>query len=266
MTRVGMMGLGNMGESIVRGLLHAGLSKNDIVGYEVKEERARAIRQAYGIEVAASAEELANRSDCIILAVKPQDAKTAIHAIGPFIGESKIILSIMAGVTTSNITSMLEKQAKVIRVMPNICIAVAEGALGITSNYAVSQDELKSVEALLSPLGSVVQVSEEYMDAITALSGSGPAFVLSFLEGMIDGGVKMGLPRDKSSVLAIQTIKGTIRMLQQEKIHPALMKEMITSPGGTTIAGLVVLEEKGFGATVVRALEAAQARAKELSK
>jgi len=160
---------------------------------------------------------------------------------------------------------MLEKPAKVVRVMPNIGVAVGEGALGVTANYLLAPDELESVAALLAPLGRIVEVNEEQMDAVTALGGSGPAFFLSFLEAMIDGGVKMGLPRDKAYALAVQTIKGTVALLEKEHSHPVLMKERVTSPGGTTIAGLIVLEEKGFKGIVVRALEAARTRAGELS-
>jgi pyrroline-5-carboxylate reductase len=161
---------------------------------------------------------------------------------------------------------MLEKPAKVVRVMPNIGVAVGEGALGMTANYLLSEDEREAVASLLAPLGSIVEVNEEQMDAVTALGGSGPAFFLSFFEGMIDGGVKMGLPRDKAYALAFQTIRGTLVMLEKERLHPALMKDMVTSPGGTTIAGLVILDEKGFKGTVVRALEGAQNRSRELSR
>lgn len=266
MTRVGIVGLGNMGESIARALLGAGIGKAEIVSLEVRPAKARAVAKTYGIEVVESSEDLVRRSDFIIVAVKPQDAKTAISALAPSMDESKIIISIMAGITTSSIISMLGRPAKVVRIMPNICIAVGEGALGIAPNYLLSGGELEAVGNLLKPLGRIVELGEEQMDAVTALGGSGPAFVLSFLEAMIDGGVKMGLARDKARGLAVQTIKGTIAMLEADNLHPALMKEMITSPGGTTIAGLVILDERGFKGNVVRALEAAQARSKELSK
>ena len=200
------------------------------------------------------------------MAVKPQDAKAAITALAPSVSESNIVISIMAGVTASTIFALLAKPAKVVRVMPNICIAIGEGALAMAPNDLLTREDMEAVGTLLKPLGRVVEVSEEQMDAVTALSGSGPAFVLSFLEALIDGGVKMGLARDKAYNLALQTMKGTIAMLDKEKLHPALMKESITSPGGTTIAGLVLLDEKGFKGNVVRALEAAQDRAKELSR
>ncbi|OPY67664.1 MAG: Pyrroline-5-carboxylate reductase [Syntrophorhabdaceae bacterium PtaU1.Bin034] len=266
MKRVGIMGLGNMGEAILRALVGAGLDKGGILSFEIKPARIKAIKESYGVEIVKDAKELVARTDYLVVAVKPQDAKAALAAIGPSMTDSKILISIMAGTTTSTIISMIEKPAKVVRIMPNICISIGEGALGIAANYLLSKDELDSVEAFLKPLGRIVEVTEEQMDAVTALVGSGPAFFLSFLEAMIDGGVRMGLPRDKARDLAIQTIKGTILMLDKEKMHPALMKEMITSPGGTTIAGLVVLDERGVKGNVVRALEAAQNRSRELSK
>jgi pyrroline-5-carboxylate reductase len=149
--------------------------------------------------------------------------------------------------------------------MPNICVKVAEGALGMSSNDLVSGGELDETKKMLSPLGRIVEVREDLKDAVTALSGSGPAFLLAFLEAMIDGGVNVGLPRDKASILAVQTIKGTIATLEAEKLHPTVMKEMVTSPGGTTIAGLTHLEERGFKGNLIKAIEQARNRAKELS-
>jgi pyrroline-5-carboxylate reductase len=266
MKRVGIVGLGNMGESIVRAFLNSGLDKDEILYFEAKSERSRVISQSYAIEAARDPGDLAARCRCVILAVKPQDAKAAITAMAPSVSDSNIVVSIMAGVKSSSISVLLEKPAKVVRVMPNICIAIGEGALGIAPGNLLSKEELEEVYALMRPLGRMVEVGEEQMDGVTALAGSGPAFVLSFLEALTDGGVRMGLARDKAFGLALQTMKGTIDMLDKEKLHPALMKESITSPGGTTIAGLVILDEKGFKGNVVRALEAAQDRARELSR
>jgi pyrroline-5-carboxylate reductase len=266
MKTVGIIGLGNMGEAIARSLSRAKPADDRILGFDVKEARCAAVRTSCGVEVVKDHQQLAAASDYLILAVKPQDAKPVVQGIAPFIRESAIIISIMAGMTTSTITALLEKPARVVRVMPNICVAVGEGALGVAGNYLLSEDDVTSIGALLRPLGLVVDVTEEQMDAVTALGGSGPAFFLSFIEAMIDGGVRMGLGRDKAQALSLQVVKGTVKMLEERNLHPSLMKEMITSPGGTTIAGLVVLDEKGFGANVVRALEAAQARSKELSK
>jgi pyrroline-5-carboxylate reductase len=264
--KIGIIGLGNMGEAVVRALLGSATPRADILAYEIKSIRSKVIQERYDISVAAGVEDLVSHSGYVIMAVKPQDAKQVLSAVGSMFEESKILISIMAGITIANLTSMLGKAGKIVRVMPNICISVAEGALGVTWNSLVSSDEMESTKELLLPLGRVIDVTEDQMDAVTALSGSGPAFVLSFLEALIDGGVKMGLPRDKARNLAVQTMKGTIDMLDREDLHPALMKESITSPGGTTIAGLTILEEKGLKGVLIRCLEAAQARSRELSK
>ena len=266
MRKVGIIGLGNMGESIVRALLDTGVDKDEILFFELKAARAQAMAQAYAVGAVQDPGDLPAQCRFVILAVKPQDARIAISAMAPSVSDSNIIISIMAGVTTSTIMSHLGRPARVVRVMPNICVTIGEGALGMAPGELLSPDELADVRALLGPLGRTVEVTEEQMDAVTALAGSGPAFVLAFLEAMVDGGVRMGLARDKAHSLAVQTMKGTIMMLDKEKLHPSLMKEAITSPGGTTIAGLVLLDEKGFKGRVVRALEAAQSRAKELSK
>jgi pyrroline-5-carboxylate reductase len=266
MKRVGIIGVGNMGESIVRALISSGTDKSEILYYEAKPARSRTINESYAIEAAGSSGDVAAKCRYVILAIKPQDAKAAIAALASSVSDANIIISIMAGIGGPTISGLLGKPVKLVRVMPNICIAIKEGALGVAPNNLLSKDEMEDVYALLAPLGRVVDVSEEQMDAVTALAGSGPAFVLSFLEALVDGGVRMGLARDKAFGLALQTIKGTIDMVDAEKLHPALMKESITSPGGTTIAGLVILEEKGFKGNVVRALEAAQDRARELSK
>lgn len=265
MREIGIIGLGNMGEALLRTLLSSKAQKEQVICAEAKTDRADFIRKSYGVDFTAP-EGVVSEARQIIIAVKPQDAEKLFRAISLSVEDSKLLISIMAGITTSSILSMLGKPAKVVRVMPNICVQVAEGAMGISPNYHVTSEEIHEVSELLKPLGTVVEVSETLMDAVTALSGSGPAFVLHFLEAMIDAGVRMGLPRDKSRLLAVQTMKGTMKMLEAEGMHPTLMKEMVTSPGGTTIAGLVYLEEKGFKGKLVRALEEARNRAGELSR
>ena len=265
MAQLGILGLGNMGEAIVGALLGSGFDRKNLLAFEVKKDRAQTVARRYRIGLAANARDLAQKARYILIAVKPQDAKPLLGAIAPAFDKEKMVISIMAGVTTSTILSMLQRPVKVIRIMPNICVKVGEGALGMTSNDLVPDGELDETKKMLAPLGRVVEVREDLMDAVTALSGSGPAFLLCFLEAMIDAGVNVGLPRDKASILAIQTIKGTIATLEAEKLHPTVMKEMVTSPGGTTIAGLTLLEERGFRGSLIKAIEQARNRAKELS-
>jgi len=262
---IGIIGLGNMGEAILKALLNNGIGKKKIRCAEAKADRRRFIEEAYGIKCSPSVGKLATGTERIILAVKPQDSKDILRALASRITEETVLVSIMAGVTTTNITSAIGKPSKVIRIMPNVCVKVGEGAMGITANESVTPEELEEMKKVFAPLGKMVEVGENLMDAVTALGGSGPAFVLHFLEAMIDSGVKMGIPRDKAKILSLQVLKGTIRMLEEENIHPTLMKEMVTSPGGTTIAGLASLEEDGIKGAVIKAIEKAGKRAGELS-
>jgi len=262
---LGILGLGNMGEAIVGALVGSGFDRKDLLAFDLKKERVEAVVKGFHIRTATNAKDLAHRAKYILIAVKPQDARALLGTIAPVLDKEKLVISIMAGITTSTILSMVERPVKVIRVMPNICVKVGEGAIGMASNDLVLDRELDGAKKMLAPLGRIVEVREDLMDAVTALSGSGPAFLLCFLEAMIDAGVNVGLPRDKASILAIQTIKGTIATLEAEKLHPTLMKEMVTSAGGTTIAGLTHLEEKGFKGNIVRAIEQARNRARELS-
>jgi pyrroline-5-carboxylate reductase len=265
MKRIGIIGLGNMGEAILKALLKGGAGKKDILCVEVKAERVAFLKEAYHIDCIQSIGEAAKKADRLILAVKPQNSKELIHGLSSLIREKTVLISIMAGVTTSNIIALMGKPSKIIRIMPNVCVKVGEGAMGICSNSFVTTEEMEETENLFAPLGKLVEVTEDLMDAVTALGASAPAFLLLFIESMIDAGVKMGLTRDKARVLSLQVVKGTARMLEEEDIHPTLMKEMITSPGGTTIAGLASLEEDGIRGKVGKAIEKACKRAKELS-
>ncbi|OPY74817.1 MAG: Pyrroline-5-carboxylate reductase [Syntrophorhabdus sp. PtaU1.Bin058] len=265
MEKIGIIGVGNMGESIIKALLKKGVKKETITFSEIKKERARAIQKGFGIKGSKKLSELVTGADYIILAVKPQDSRTVLSEIAPLLDLSKIVITIMAGVTTSNILSVVGKPIKIVKAMPNICVKVGEGVIGIAHNKIVKKEEIKKVKDIFEPLGKVVDVGEELMDAVTALGGSGPAFFLLFLEAMIDAGLKIGIPREKAKIISSQVIKGTLRMLEEEGIHPAVMRDMITSPGGTTISGIAVLEEKAFKGIVIEAIEKASKRAKELS-
>ncbi len=265
MDRIGIIGLGNMGEAILKALLQSGFTKDDILCMETKAGRAEFIRETYGIECTATPADLTAGTSRIILAVKPQNSTELLQGLAPHLHEKTVLLSIMAGITTSNILSLVGKPSKVIRIMPNVCVKVGEGAIGITSNSFVTEDEMAETKKVFAPLGKMVEVGEDLMDAVTALGASGPAFLLLILEAMIDAGVKMGITRDNARILSIQVVKGTIKMLEEENMHPTLMKEMITSPGGTTIAGLASLEEDGVKGIMIKAIEKASKRAKELS-
>jgi pyrroline-5-carboxylate reductase len=265
MKKIGIIGMGNMGESILKALLKNNMQKTSILCIEAKSDRADYISKTYGMKCYENLEEIIKKAEYLILAVKPQDSKNILQAISPLFDDKKVFISIMAGITTSNILSIMGKAVKVVRIMPNICVKVGEGAMGLTSNKIVSIEEVEEVKTMFSSMGKIVEVGEELMDAITAIGGSGPAFVLLFLEAMIDAGVKLGIPRDKSAIISSQVVKGTIKMLELESLHPTIMREMITSPGGTTIAGLAAMEQGALRGTVIRSIEEACKRSKELS-
>lgn len=265
MERVGVVGAGNMGESVVRALLKNDVPRKNVCFIEAKKERAGYIVKEYGIDEVRKMTALTKRSDIIVLAVKPQDAAKVLPEIAPCLTSSHILVSIMAGITISRIISLAGKPLRVVRMMPNLAIKVNEGVIGMTASPDVSADEFSAIRSLFSRAGLIVDVDETHMDAITSLGASSPAFFLLFLEAMIDAGVHIGLPRDKAKAISIQVVKGVIEMLEQDGIHPAVMREMITSPGGTTISGLTVLEARAFRGNIIEAIEKAARRAKELS-
>lgn len=265
MKKIGIIGLGNMGEALLKALLMSGIRNEDILFHEIKLDRAQSIEKIYSIKNTKDARVLVENTDYIILAIKPQDARHTILEVAPFIDDKKVIISIMAGIRMSDIISLAGKPIKIVRAMPNICAMVGSAATGISANSEVEKDELRDAVDIFSCLGNVIEVGEELMDAVTALGGSGPAFFLFFLEAMIEAGVKLGIPREKSKIMSLQVVKGTIKMLEEVGLHPSIMREMVTSPGGTTIAGITHLEKKAFKGNIIAAVEKAAKRAGELS-
>lgn len=265
MERIGIIGAGNMGEAILKAIIKAGTDKGGIIVKEIDPEKARLIYDRYGIRCVDSLDELVLGSRYIFICIKPQDSKPLLKGIGHLIDNDKVIISIMAGITISRIISIIGKTAKIVRVMPNLCIKVGEGVVGITANEGIDKEGLDYLRSMLSPLGIIIEVDEGLMDTITAIGGSGPAFLLFFLEAMIDAGVKCGLSRERAKIISLQVAKGTLKMLEEEGLHPAIMKEMVTSPAGTTIEGLTILEEDGIKGKIIRAIERSKERARELS-
>jgi len=262
MKRIGIVGIGNMGEILLSGLKEAG---HTLEVAEKKGERARLIRERYGVDVRERAEEVAAKSEVIILAVKPKDVEGLFQEIKGVLPEGTIVVSILAGIPISYLQRLAQGPVKCVRAMPNICMGVREGFIALAVGPSVEREEVEYVARLFRLFGKVIEVDEKDMDAITALSGSGPAFLLSFLEGMIEAGVKVGLERHVSRSICLQVLKGTWKMLEEGGAHPALLRESVTSPGGTTIWGLYELEDRGLKATIMRAVEAARRRSMELA-
>ena len=256
---VGILGFGKMGEAIAKGLLNKGFK---VVAYDISEGR-KSLAKEMGVEALKTPLSLVSSADVIFVAVKPQVFLDAVRPMGA-VPDTKVVVSVMAGVSSETIKKAMGID-RVVRVMPNTPALVGEGALAVAFCGEFSQEEKERILTLLDPLGLVVEVQEVYMDAVTALSGSGPAYVFLFLEALEDAGVRVGLPRDVARLLALQTLKGSVRLAEEGSSARDLINA-VTSPGGTTIAALHVLERAGFKGIVMDAVEAAWRRSKELGK
>jgi len=261
---IGIIGVGNMGEAIVRGLKNRGAEGTII--YDVRAARREYVHNTYGVKVAADNYDLAEKADIIIVAVKPQDAKTVLEELCPSMSASKLLISIAAGISTEGLCSFLGAETRLIRVMPNVAAMVLESATALSRGSNASEEDLEVAREIFDTFGRTVVLPEALMDAVTGLSGSGPAYVAIFVEALADGGVQMGLPRKEAMELAIQTVLGTARLLLDLGEHPGVLKDKVTSPGGTTIAGIASLEERGFRGAVIQAVRSATRRSEELGK
>lgn len=263
---IAILGAGNMGEAIIRALVEGGIERDKIIVFDKKGERTSAVKARFRISIANSNSEAVKKADYIIIAVKPQDLKSVMEEIKSEV-KDKTVISIAAGVKVERLREHLGREMKIVRVMPNICTLYAQSATGVFFSGNFSEDEKGRIKKLLGFFGAVIEVGEEpLLDVVTGLSGSGPAFVFVFLEAMTDAGVKLGLSRNDARALAIQTVLGSAKLAAESGKHFAELKDMVTSPGGTTMAGLKVLEDKKFRAAVMSAVESAVKRAKELAK
>jgi pyrroline-5-carboxylate reductase len=263
--RIAFLGGGNMAEAIIRGLVREDSAAMLMIA-ELSAERRVWLAKTYpDARVVESCADAAAWGDVVILAVKPQQAEIVLNDIKQSISSDKLIVSIMAGVRAASIEEALGSATRVVRVMPNTPALVGAGATAICAGTMATATDLDLVDAIFARTGLVVRVDEKQMDAVTGLSGSGPAYVFTFIEALSDAGVKNGLPRDVSAKLALQTVLGAARMLAETGEHPAQLREKVTSPGGTTIAGLHVLESGCFRGTIMDAVDAASQRSKELA-
>jgi len=256
-----------MAEALIKGIIRAGLTTGDrILAVDPVAERRELLAQQYGIEVAADGDGLAG-CRIIILAVKPQIMGRVLAANLQNFQAEQLVVSIAAGISLDYLEACLgERGCRLIRVMPNTPALVLEGASALCGGPRVENDDLETARAIFEAVGTCVVLSEAEIDAVTGLSGSGPAYVYSFIEALIDGGVKVGLSRPVAEKLALQTVLGSVRLAQATGEHPALLRAMVTSPGGTTIAGLHELERAGFTGIVMDAVEAATLRSRELGE
>jgi len=269
MTTIGFIGAGQMAQALASGIAASDTSVKFAIASPGKANRDTFCDKVGGnVEVYPENADIFAHCDIVFLAFKPQYFADAIDvtAVGKVIadaGSNPLVVSIMAGVTIEKITQFTGLD-RVIRIMPNTPSLIGEGALGITASQTVAGDDLKTVNDLMSSVGCVVNVSEQLMDALTGLSGSGPAYVFTFIESLIDAGVLNGLPRSVARQLAIQTVIGSAKLVEESGDHPAVLRDQVTSPGGATIAAMNVLETNNFRGTVIQAVGASTSRSKEL--
>lgn len=264
---VGFLGTGNMGEALIRGLLYGELCKAEqIICSDIKEARLKSLREKYGVRTTQSNREVVKAADIIILAIKPQTMKEVIFEVTRDLDLTKLVISIAAGISLDSIESYAGKDLKLVRVMPNICVAVREGASAIAVGHHVTKEEQCLAKTIFDSVGKSIFIEENLLDAVTGLSGSGPAYIFLIIDALADAGVKVGLSRNDAQVLAAQTVLGAARMMFETGEHPGKLKDMVTSPGGTAIAGLHTLEEGGLRTTLMNAVEVATNRSRALGE
>jgi pyrroline-5-carboxylate reductase len=262
--KIGFIGGGNMAEALIKGLLAGHYPVAQLMVSEPSEVRKDHLQSCFGIAVADSNPALVEQCDIIVLAIKPQIVGEVLHEISPVWSDSKLMVSILAGVTCSTIEKKFAGQPRVVRVMPNTPALVGEGASAICRGSHSTKDDLQVVRELLEGVGMVQLIDERQMDAVTGLSGSGPAYIYTVIEALADGGVREGLRRDVAHALAVQTVVGAALMVRETGEHPAILRDQVCSPGGTAITGISTLEKKGLRTTLMEAVSASAARSREL--
>jgi pyrroline-5-carboxylate reductase len=264
--KVAILGTGRIGEALVAGLLSSGWREpGEIAATARRPERVEELRERHGIAATLSNHDAAAGAALVVIAVKPQDIEGLLGEIGGLILPEQTVLTIAAAISTARIEGRLSGNVPVVRAMPNTPSTVHEGIAGLCAGAHAGEEQLALAEEALSHLGAVVRVPESALDAVTAVSGSGPAYFALLAEAMIEAGILLGLSREISTQLVVQTMVGTGMQLRDEKMHPVDLREMVTSPGGTTIAAIRELEIAGVRAAFLNAIEAAMVRARELA-
>jgi len=264
---IGFLGAGNMAEAMIRGLVRGGhFPASRIVASGPRAERLEELVRSYGIAVTRSNLELARRSDVVVLSVKPQILPKVLREVSGEVRHDALIVSVAAGVDTQTIEELLPAGMRVVRSMPNTPALVGAGATAIAAGSHAHDEDMALARFVFDAVGMTVILDESQLDAVTGLSGSGPAYIFLILEALADAGVKVGLSRRNAQQLAAQTVMGSAKLLLETDEHPGRLKDMVTSPGGTAIAGLHTLEQGGLRTTLINAVETATNRAKELGR
>lgn len=263
--KVGFLGAGNMARALTKALLQAEMVKPDqILASDISDERLEAISEQFGVRTTFDNAEVVKFADILVLSVKPQVVDKVLPTIAENLRLETLIVSIVAGVPLRALEARLPEGAKIIRAMPNTPAMVLAGATGVSAGEHASLEDVKVAKEFFKTLGRAVVLDESLIDAVTGLSGSGPAYVMLMIEALADGGVKVGLHRETALMLAAQTVYGSAKLLLETGEHPGRLKDMVTSPGGTAIAGLHTLESGGLRRTLMDAVESATRRAGEL--
>lgn len=263
--KIAFLGAGNMAEALVRGLLRAEAAlASDITCTDRRKEQLEQFEKSYEVHTTSDNRAAVKQADVVVLSVKPQAMNKVLAEVAESIDSSKLVISIAAGVPIAAIERRLGHGARIVRVMPNTPALVGAGATAISCGEHATDDDVQVAKALFDSVGTTVILDEVLLDAVTGLSGSGPAYIFLIIEALSDAGVKVGLPRHTAQKLAAQTVLGSAKMLIETGIHPGQLKDQVTSPGGTAIAGLHTLEAGGLRTTLINAVETATARSKEL--
>ena len=265
--KIGIIGTGNMGESLINGLLYARSSApKNIICSDIRKDKLKSVRDTYGVITTTSNTDVVKASEIVIYAVKPQIMAPTLRETAAYLDMSKVIISIAAGVPLVAIESCLNKDLRLIRVMPNIAASVKEGAAAIAPGKHASKGDLKVAKAIFDSVGKSIIIEEEFMDAITGLSGNGPAYIFLIVDALADAGVKMGLSREDALLLSAQSVLGAAKLLLETNEHPGRLKDKVTSPGGTAIAALHTIEAGGLRTTLINAVEVGTKRSRELGE
>ncbi|MCB0893886.1 MAG: pyrroline-5-carboxylate reductase [Nocardioides sp.] len=265
MAQTAILGAGVMGETLLSGLVRAGRRVDNLLVGEKRADRARELEERYGVAVVGNAE-AARKADTLALVVKPQDMGDLLDEIAGELRAGQLVVSLAAGITTAFIESRVPEGVAVVRVMPNTPALVDEGMAAISPGSHCSEEHLAEAESLMASVGRVLRIPERQQDAVTAISGSGPAYIFYVVESMIEAGVHLGLPRATSTELVLQTVVGSAKMLRETGTHPVVLREQVTSPAGTTAAALRELEVHKVRAAFLAAMEAARDRSRALAE
>ncbi|HIA53500.1 MAG TPA: pyrroline-5-carboxylate reductase [Candidatus Melainabacteria bacterium] len=263
--KLAVIGVGKLGEALISGLLKKdAISASDICGTVGHEESLKRIKERLNIEATLDNQKAVKDRDLVLLAVKPQNMDSVLKEIAPVVTKNHLIISVAASVTTGFVEERLPQGVPVVRAMPNTPSVMNVGMAGMCTGTSATDEHKKMAEAIFKCVGETVFVDESLMDGVTALSASGPAYLYVVIESLAEAGVKLGIPRDVSTLLAAQTMLGSAKMILDSKAHPALLKDMVTTPAGCTIDGLMELEEGKLRVTLIKAVVKAAERAREL--